>query len=278
VTGLRTVFLIVLLTGLQNSRLPAPATLPPARFLVTVTGPTKTELPRLLAKDFQIWEDGSEQDISYFAPELQPPSLGIIIDAGSSYRDVIRTFLQGNLRGTEYFLMTGDTVILPFGLDVTRLPRIYRSETTTIESVYVGLDVLKEAANSRKALVVVAENIAEPPLMEYYRQHAIRQRVPVYALVMSDGIGGSPLGVSALAETTDHTGGEIYYGLTDSTTLAESYCREIAQGLRNQYTIGYVPKNPSKDAKWRKLRVGLRDKANNPKMKARLPSGYYAAR
>jgi hypothetical protein len=64
---------------------------------------------------------------------------------------------------------------------------------------------------------------------------------------MSDGLGGSPLGVSALEEITKLTGGETYYGLSDSTILAEKFCREIAQGLRNQYTLGYVPKEARKE-------------------------------
>ena len=211
------------------------------RFHVTVTGPPKSEPPRLLAKDFRIWEDGVEQEITYFVPESQPLSLGIILDAGTGFRDLPGVFLQ-NVRNSEFFLMTGDTVILPFGFNISRLPKIFRSEQTTVEAVYVGLDVLKESASTRKALLVVAENVADPPMMEYYRQHAIRQDVPVYLLVMSDGIGGSPLGVSALEEITKLTGGETYYGLSDSTVLAEKFCREIAQSLRNQYVLGYVRK------------------------------------
>jgi hypothetical protein len=252
----------------------SPATV---RFRVTVTGTPKSDPPRLLARDFRIWEDGVEQQITYFEPQSQPLSLGIILDGGTGFRDIPREFLQ-NFRNSEYFLMTGDTVILPFALDLMRLPRIFRSEQTTVEAVYVGLDVLKESASSRKALLVIAENVAEPPMIEYYRQHAIRQDVPVYLLVMSDGIGGSPLGVSALEEVTKLTGGETYYGLSDSTILAEKFCREIAQGLRNQYTLGYVPKVARKDGEWRSLRAAVRRSESDAEAKVRIKSGYYVAR
>jgi Ca-activated chloride channel homolog len=247
------------------------------RIHVTVTGTPKSDPPGLSAKDFRIWEDGVEQEITHFAPEIQPLSLGIILDAGTGFRDVPRVFLQ-NARNSEYFLMTGDTVILPFGLDIIRLPKVFRSEQTTVEAVYVGLDVLKESASSRKALLVIAEDVAEPPMMEYYRQHAIRQDVPVYLLVMSDGIGGAPLGVSALEEITKLTGGATYYGLSGATVLAEKFCREIAEGLRNQYTLGYVPKDAKKDGKWRSLRAELRRTDSAAKLKVKIRSGYYATR
>jgi hypothetical protein len=61
------------------------------RFRVTVTGTPKSDPPRLLVNDFRIWEDGVEQEITYFAPESQPLSLGIILDAGTGFRDVPRS-------------------------------------------------------------------------------------------------------------------------------------------------------------------------------------------
>jgi Ca-activated chloride channel homolog len=245
------------------------------RFRVTVTGPLKSLVPRLQAQDFRISEDGVEQEITFFAPDIQPLSLGIIHDGGTTFRDATRVFLESLPRGTEYFLMTGDTVTRPFGIDLTGLPGVYRNETTSIENVYIGLDVLKESAYSRKALLVLSDVVADPPDIEYYRQHAIRQDVPAYVVLMADGIGGSPTGVNALKELTELTGGEIYFGLSDSTVQAEDFARQISQGLKNQYIVGYVPRKVSKDRDWRKLRIALRREEKSPKLSARIKSGYY---
>jgi len=249
----------------------------PVRFRVTVTGPLNSLIPRLQAEDIRIWEDGDEQEITHFAPDIQPLSVGIIHDGGNSFRDATRVFLEGLPRGTEYFLMTGDTVIRPFSIDLLGLPRIYRNETTTVENVYIGLDVLKESAFPRKALVVLADTVGEPPEVEYYRQHAIRQDVPVYFILMSDGIGGAPTGVNALKEQTEHTGGETYFGLSDASVQAENFVRQVSQGLKNQYIVGYVPQKVSKNRSWRKLRVALRREEKAPKLSARIKSGYYTA-
>ena len=56
------------------------------------------------------------------------------------------------------------------------------SEETIVETVYVGLDVLRESANPRKALLVIAENIAEPPMIEYYRQTRFARMCPFTSL------------------------------------------------------------------------------------------------
>jgi VWFA-related protein len=254
-----------------------PATPSLVRFRVTVTGPLKNPVPRLQAGDFRIWEDGAEQEITHFAPDIQPLSLGVIHDGGTTFRDATRLFLESIPRGTEYFLMTGDTVTRPFGTDITGLPRVYRNETTTVENVYIGLDVLKESAFSRKALLVLSDTVGDPPNIEYYRQHAIRQDVPVYVILMADSIGGSPTGVNALKEATELTGGEIYFGLSDATVLAEEFVRQVSQGLKNQYTIGYLPKKVAKDRSWHRLRVALSRDEKGPKLSARIKSGYYTA-
>jgi hypothetical protein len=144
--------------------------------------------------------------------------------------------------------------------------------TGSLDAVYVGLDVLKEAAFSKKALLMIADTVDTTPQIEHYKQFAIRQNVPVSYIVA----GGSGEGLLQLQELTDVSGGEGYLALSGGAI--ESYALEVAQGLNNQYLVGFHPTNSARNGKWRKLgvRVNLPDGA--PKLRACTKSGYYAPR
>jgi len=46
--------------------------------------------------------------------------------------------------------------------------------------------------------------------------------------------------------------------------------------LRNQYVIGYRPKNPVRDGKWRKIKVKLLPPKGLPPLRVYAKTGYYA--
>jgi Ca-activated chloride channel family protein len=51
---------------------------------------------------------------------------------------------------------------------------------------------------------------------------------------------------------------------------------KIGIELRNQYVIGYRPKNPGHDGKWRKIKVKLIPPKGLPPLKVYAKTGYYA--
>ena len=59
-----------------------------------------------------------------------------------------------------------------------------------------------------------------------------------------------------------------------------SILQEVGVELRNQYSIGYVPLNPAKDGKFRKIKVDVVDENGNPvkTVVVRAKEGYQAAK
>ena len=53
-------------------------------------------------------------------------------------------------------------------------------------------------------------------------------------------------------------------------------CVQIAQDLRNHYTLGYVPSNKKFDGTWRSIRVRVNPPSNFPKIQVRTKQGYFA--
>src|SRR6266850_886156 len=134
----------------------------------TVTDAQNRYVTGLEQEHFQVWEDKLEQKIEYFSAEDVPISLGVIFDTSGSMKDKISTardaavtFLKTGNPEDEYFLVefaNRPQVAEDFTTDVTRLQNklIFtpaKGMTAMYDSVYLGLEKLKEGNNPKKALL-----------------------------------------------------------------------------------------------------------------------------
>ena len=63
------------------------------------------------------------------------------------------------------------------------------------------------------------------------------------------------LGPALLGDVTELTGGRAF--TIDNPNDLADVATKIGIELRNQYVLGYRPKNPAHDGKWRKIKVKL---------------------
>ncbi len=259
---------------------------------VTVTAARNATPPRLSVGDFHISEDNKEQKIDYFAVQNQPVSIGIVWGGGRGFddpapdpdvRECPRSFVRNSVPGSEFFLLSGDKVTTPYTTEPTRLPLNFAWSGASSDTIYIGLDVLKESANPRKILLVIA-----PPgeggggqLQSEYVEHVASRlstqgaqatQVHVMSFVSDAREANHPAAIF-LSELVDLTGGSYYFGPVSNTA-----CANLARELRVQYLIGYHPTNAAKDGKWRKLNIKVDSPGNSPKLSARIKRGYYAAK
>jgi Ca-activated chloride channel homolog len=73
-----------------------------------------------------------------------------------------------------------------------------------------------------------------------------------------------------LEQLADVTGGRIFKPLSFSNL--ESVYRDVAEDLRSQYSIYYSPQNKTRDGRFRRVRVEIR----NPQLRAKTRIGYFA--
>src|SRR5215813_14837220 len=133
----------------------------------TVTDGLNRYVSGLESQHFQIWEDKVEQKVEYFNAEDVPISVGIIFDVSGSMKEKIgtstqaaATFLKTGNPEDEYFLVTfanRPEVVADFTTDVTKLQSkllmsAAKGMTAMYDSVYLGLEKLKEGTNPKKAL------------------------------------------------------------------------------------------------------------------------------
>jgi Ca-activated chloride channel family protein len=261
----------------------------------TVTDPQNRYVTGLEPEHFQIWEDKVEQKIAYFSAEDVPISLGVIFDISGSMKDKISTardaavtFLKTGNPNDEYFLVefaNRPEVAEDFTSDITRLQNrlIFapaKGMTAMYDSVYLGLEKLKEGSNPKKALLLITdgEDNRSRYTFSNVKDFVKEQDVQIYAIGIVDAfnsqLGSGRSGRAMIEELADLTGGRAFF--PDSVYELEDICTKIAVELKNQYVIGYESTNEAKDGKWRKLRLKVNPPQGLPRLNVRSKSGYYA--
>src|SRR5215813_14105278 len=261
----------------------------------TVTDQLNRYVSGLESKHFQIWEDKIEQKVSYFNSEDVPISIGIIFDVSGSMKDKIgtareaaATFLKTGNPDDEYFLVTfanRPEVVADFTTDVTKLQSKLlvtpaKGMTAMYDSVYVGLEKLKEGSNPKKALLLITdgEDNRSRYTFQNVKEFVKEQDVQIYGIGIVDDwnsqLGAGRTGRALIEELSDLTGGRAFF--PDSVYELEDICTKIAVELKNQYVIGYHSTNQGKDGKWRKLRLKVNPPKGIPRLNVRAKQGYYA--
>ena len=261
----------------------------------TVTDPQNRFVTGLEQDHFQIWEDRLEQKVEYFSSEDVAASLGIIFDISGSMKDKISTardaaatFLKTGNPEDEYFLVEFSNrpqLAQDFTSDISRLQNKLimtpaKGMTAMYDSVYLGLEKVKEGNNPKKALLLITdgEDNRSRYTFSNVKEFVKEQDVQIYAIGIVDdwnsNLGAGHTGRAMIEELAELTGGTAFF--PDSVYELEDICMKIAIELKNQYVIGYKSTNEAKDGKWRKLRMKINPPKGLPHLNVRAKSGYYA--
>jgi Ca-activated chloride channel family protein len=277
---------------------------------VTVTDHTGKTITGLQAKDFNIFEDQSAQQIASFATEDAPSSVGLVLDVSGSMqttmgvvKDSARAFVKTANIEDEFLLLTFSTLPADrseFTNDTAALEEsIARTRpggfTALIDTVYLGLNQMRKARNPQRALVIVSDGMENHS--QYSRRElldlALEADVQIYAIIIDNGAGSSSSGTmpfrpslamkpgdqaarnqqgpNLLEQLADKTGGLYFHARNDAQ--AKEGMLKVGQALRNEYMIGYQPADsPDLSGKWHRIRV----KSTVPKVNVHARSGYYA--
>jgi VWFA-related protein len=273
---------------------------------VSVTGKGNNAVPGIARDRFQVIEDGIGQEITYFLEDSRPITVGFIFDdsfrmeAGDKYyvlEEAAQSFLGKKDPRDEFFVVKmADTpvVAVNFTTDVNKLPVVYGASgwTRLYDAIYVGLSVMKEAANPRKMLVVITaggDGCAPSPgdcnpsnkttNAEMLENFALKQPVQIYTLFLPgpasdmdvEGVNGDAILLDLLGTMT---GGRLY-AAQNSARAVEALTAEIARGVKTQYLVGYKSTSPARDGKRRGVKVKVSSPEGSPKLDVLTKAGYY---
>jgi Ca-activated chloride channel family protein len=271
---------------------------------VSVTGKDNAAVPGIARDRFQVLEDGVEQKITYFWEDSRPITVGFLFDDSRRMdtddkilvlKDAAQAFLKGKNPADEFFvarMASLANVVTPFSTQVSSLPLNYIASgeadgLALYDSIYMGLSVIKEAANPRKFLVVVtsggdrccSDNF-KTTKEDVLKAYAMKQNVQIYPLFVVGQIEDADSemvhrdGV-VLSDLASMTGGRMW-NAPNSARGVEALMAEIARGLKTQYLIGFKSTRPAHDGKRRGVKVKVSSPEGSQKLNVWTKAGYYA--
>jgi Ca-activated chloride channel family protein len=247
----------------------------------------------LTRKHFSVFEDGVEQEISFFSDADAPASIGIVYDISGSMgsgkilrsRKALERFMLTSHPSDEYSLITfNDRVRLLADrtrdnnevLDKLSLIRP-GGNTAFYDGVYLGVDRVMRGSHAKRALLVISDGQDNNSRYSYGEMRRLLKEadVIIYAIGISDGSGFDDAGQGFLKQLSEATGGRAFFpGLSDGSF--DEICELIALELRHQYSIGYVPTDFRLDGKWQSLKAKVAPPRGMPRLSVRARKGYYA--
>jgi len=245
---------------------------------VTVTDPMNRLVTGLEKENFFLTDSGQPQEIRHFSSEDAPISLGVIFDISGSMsnkidksRDAVVEFFKTANPQDEFFLITFSEkpeVLADFTTSIEDIQSklvyaVPKGRTALLDAIYLGMNRMRKAKHEKKALLIISM-VREAP-------------VQIYAIGLYDRDFKTPEereGPQLLTEISDVTGGRTF-AIGSPNELAD-VATKIGIELRNQYVLGYRPTNPTRDGKWRKIKVKLNPPKGLPPLHVYAKTGYYA--
>jgi Ca-activated chloride channel family protein len=261
---------------------------------ITITDPMNRLVTGLEQEDFQVFEGSGQQKISSFAAEDAPVSIGIIFDLSGSMssklnraRESILEFIKTANPQDEFFVIGFNDrpeLIEDFTNSVediqARLATVQSGHRTALlDAIYYGLVKMRDARHERKALLVVSDGGDN---RSRYTEGEVRSQVreadvEIYSIGIFDPYAPTPeerAGPQLLNDVSEETGGRLFR--VDDISEMSDIAEKISTELRNQYVIGYRPKNLTRDGKWRKVKVKVNPPPGLPPLTVHARTGYYA--
>jgi Ca-activated chloride channel family protein len=261
---------------------------------VTITDPLNRLVTGLDRENFNLFEGKDQQEIKTFSSEDAPVSIGVIFDMSGSMnskieraREAVVEFFKTANPQDEFFMITfadrpEEIADFTSSVDDIQGRLVYampRGRTALLDAIYLGVTKMRQAKYPKKALLIISDGGDNH---SRYTEGEIRSMVReadilIYAIGIYDHYFPTEeerLGPSLLSEVTELTGGRAF--TIDNPNDLADVSTKIGIELRNQYVIGYRPKNPVRDGKWRKIKVKLLPPKGLPPLRVYAKTGYYA--
>jgi VWFA-related protein len=252
--------------------------------------------PMVSMNDFQVFEDGVQQEVSFFHTAEEPFDLVLVLDFSGSTVEKRGLIKKAAQRFVEFSRPNDRIAVVAFATEI----RLVTDLTTDKEALKSGIDsikleggspiwdslrfvydsiIKKESAGRRSAVVMMTDGLdysrstTFADIMETVR----RAETTVFPIYLNTGMGGGVFEDFAkrsqkmLTLLADETGGQMYAAkrINDLNGIYEQFVNDLGK----VYTVGYEPKNDRRDGGWRELSVKIK---SQPNLVVKTRRGYYA--
>jgi Ca-activated chloride channel family protein len=266
---------------------------------VTVADGTARYVTDLTQDDFNVFEDGVKQEVTFFNRTNLPIALALLLDTSASMESKLPTAQEAAIGFAKRLRPQDLAEVVDFDSRVVVLASFTNSisdleqaihktsaggSTSLYNAVYIALKDLKKivAKNTeeirRQAIVVLSDGEDTSSLLPFEEvlDLAKRSETAIYAIGLRspDGPSTTTKGFKeaefVLRQFAQETGGRAFFP-NQLADLANVYGM-ISDELSSQYTVGYTSRNTRRDGSWRRVIV----RVTRPNLTARTKLGYFA--
>jgi len=261
---------------------------------VTITDPMNRLVTGLDKDNFSVFEGKDQQDIRHFSSEDAPVSLGVIFDMSGSMsskieraREAVVEFFKTANPQDEFFMITfadKPEQIADFTQSIEDIQNkmvytIPKGRTALLDAIYLGVSKMRQAKYPKRALLIISDGgDNHSRYTEGETKSLVKEAdVLIYSIGIYDHYASNEeerLGPTLLSDVSELTGGRTF--TIDNPNDLGDVATKIGIELRNQYVLGYRPKNPAHDGKWRKIKIKLLPPKGLPPLRVYAKTGYYA--
>jgi VWFA-related protein len=275
------------------------------RLPVTVTR-GKDLIGGLAKDDFAVFEDGVQQEVTFFSDEKSNPPVyvGVLMDTSPSTAGKMGFSKEaaGNFLYTVVQVRKDKAAFMTFDNEVTlrqdftdkidqlqkAINQVQRtgSQTALYDAVWQFADEKLRNVAGRKVIVIITDG--DDTFSRASLRDAIdiaqRTETTIFGISTKAGFLGTVPGVEAgttkdkgdkyLTQLCEETGGKAFF--TGDMTALERDFTKIAEELRTQYVITYKPANQNYDGRDRKIEVRLTDHEKAKQYDVRTKKSYRA--
>ena len=264
---------------------------------VTVVDPANRYVTDLDQNDFQVFEDGMKQDVTFFNKRQQPIALSLLLDSSASMEDKLETLQKAATEFVRRLKPNDIAQVVDFDSRV-EIRQPFTSNRTELEAailqtsaggstslhnaIYISLKELRKVRAQaeedvrRQALVVFSDGEDTSSLVSFEEvlDLAKRSETAIYAIALRTSEPAQSKGFReaefVMRQLAQETGGRAFFPARVED-LSGVYA-QISDELSSQYTIGYTSKNQLRNGAWRRVVVQV----TRPNATPRTKKGYYA--
>ena len=248
--------------------------------------------------NFQVYEDGVQQNITFFTKTQLPIALAMLIDTSASM-DENMAIAQEAAIGFSQRLRPEDlaeiidfdsrvNILQTFTNDAVKLEQAIQQtsaggSTSLYNAIYISLRELSKAplrrADVRREAIIVlsdGEDTSSLVTFDEVLEQAKRSETAIYSIGLQSDDSRSRVGFReadfVLRQLAQETGGRAFFP-NEVDELPKIY-QDISDELSSQYSVGYISANPLRNGQWRRIVV----RVDRESIEARAKQGYYASK
>ena len=245
-------------------------------------------------QNFELSDNGEQEEIQYFSAEDAPISVGLLVDVSKSMtdkvdseREAVSEFFKNANQQDDYFVVAFSShpemlteVTQSIGTIEGKLGSVVpNGSTALLDAIATAMSHLRSAKYKRRALLIISDG-GDNNSHHKYREIKSLVRdsdVEVYAIGLFDTAFFKTyeeyMGKKWLSEITDATGGRTV--AVDNISKMGEAAAAISTEMRNQYVLGYRPSNILTDGKRRQIKVRvIKPSSSDAQLQAYYKRGY----